>query len=229
MLSLPADWDYTLKGLTFICKDGKDAVNTALHELEKEGYLKRNRLRSSSGQFGTIEYTIYEQPPKTDPRPDSPDPKPVFPNQASPILGNQPQLNKDKQNKEIKKEKREQIDAQVMRVDDYREWIKDNIDYEILVELYGKDRLDTIIELMLEVVVSDNPYCLIAKERLPREVVRSRMLKLNSEHIEYVFDQLNKTTSKVGNAKAYVLAALFNAPVNMDTQIQFEVNRDFPL
>ena len=67
---------------------------------------------------------------------------------------------------------------------------------------------------------------MIAKERLPREIVRSRFLKINSEHIEFVFEQLDKTTSKVGNMKAYILAALYNAPVSMDYYTQMELNHD---
>ncbi len=98
-----------------------------------------------------------------------------------------------------------------------------------MVEKYGEEKIDHLVELMLEVVISENPYCLISKEKLPREVVRSRMRKINSEHIEYVLDELDNTTGRIGKAKAYVLAALFNAPVNMDNQFQFEVNRDYPL
>ena len=45
IFSLPEDWDYTLKGLTFICKDGEDSVATALQELEREGYLIRSLMR----------------------------------------------------------------------------------------------------------------------------------------------------------------------------------------
>ena len=111
----------------------------------------------------------------------------------------------------------------------YRELIKDNIEYDILVERYGAEKLDAIVELMLEVVISQNPYCLIAKERFSRDVVRSRMLKLNSSHVEYVLEQFDQTTSKVGNAKAYALAALFNAPVIMDNHYQFETNHDYPV
>ena len=58
MLSLPEDWDYTTKGLAHICKDGVDSITTALKELERHGYLTRQRLRYDNGQLGDIEYTI---------------------------------------------------------------------------------------------------------------------------------------------------------------------------
>ena len=56
MLSLPEDWDYTTKGLAHICKDGVDSITTALKELERHGYLTRQRLRYDNGQLGDIEY-----------------------------------------------------------------------------------------------------------------------------------------------------------------------------
>lgn len=60
MLSLPEDWDYTTKGLAHICKDGVDSITTALKELERHGYLTRQRLRYDNGQLGDIEYTIHQ-------------------------------------------------------------------------------------------------------------------------------------------------------------------------
>ena len=59
MLSLPDNWDYTTKGLSFICTDGVDSISTALKELERHGYLTRQRLRYENGQLGDIEYTIH--------------------------------------------------------------------------------------------------------------------------------------------------------------------------
>lgn len=63
MLSLPEDWDYTLKGLAYINKEGVDAIRTAVRELEKEGYIKRRQTRDKSGKLSVTEYTIYEIPP----------------------------------------------------------------------------------------------------------------------------------------------------------------------
>ena len=105
--------------------------------------------------------------------------------------------------------------------------IKDNIEYDILVERYGAEKLDAIVELMLEVIISDHPYCVISSEKLPRDLVRSQLLKIDSSHIEFVLGELNETTSKVGNTRAYVLSALFNAPTNMDNHYQLEINHDF--
>jgi hypothetical protein len=62
MLSLPDDWNYSISGLVTLSKDGKDSVMSALAELEKFGYLERERVTNSKGQFSGVEYNIYEQP-----------------------------------------------------------------------------------------------------------------------------------------------------------------------
>ena len=62
MLSLPENWDYTMKGLARICKDGIDSISGGIRELEAHGYLVRARVRNENGQLGSIEYTILEQP-----------------------------------------------------------------------------------------------------------------------------------------------------------------------
>ena len=108
----------------------------------------------------------------------------------------------------------------------YREIIKSNVDYDILAERYGTERMDEAVELMLEVVLSKRPYIRIAGDDFPREVVRSRFLKINSSHLEYVFDCIDKNTTKIGNIKAYLLAALYNAPATMDSYYRAEVNHD---
>ena len=111
-------------------------------------------------------------------------------------------------------------------VNAYREIIKSNVEYDILTERYVSDCMDEDVELMLEVILSKRPYIRIAGDDFPREVVRSRFLKINSSHLEYVFDCIDKNTTKVGNIKAYLLAALYNAPATMDSYYRAEVNHD---
>ena len=109
-------------------------------------------------------------------------------------------------------------------VNAYREIIKENVEYDILINRYGAERMDETVELMLEVVLSKRRYIRIAGDDFPREVVKSRFLKINSGHLEYVFDCIDKNTTKVGNIKAYLLAALYNAPATMDSYYRAEVN-----
>lgn len=81
MLSLPENWDYTVAGLVTLCRDGRDAVQSALKELENAGYLKRERNRNGKGQMAEAIYTLLEKPVTE---------KPVTEN---PAQGNHPQLN----------------------------------------------------------------------------------------------------------------------------------------
>ena len=87
MLSLPENWDYSLRGLTSICKDGRDAIGASLRELEKAGYLRREQKRDSHGRLSDIEYTVYEYPLSLSPctgNPDTVNPDTVNPNPEIP-------------------------------------------------------------------------------------------------------------------------------------------------
>ena len=256
MLSLPEDWDYTTKGLAHICRDGVDSIASALKELERQGYLTRQRIRYDNGLLGDIEYTIHEKPIDTEtegippkrenPRQANPrqaKPKQEKPEQGKPGQGNPAQLNTDLLNTE--KSKTDGLNTYqsiypagpgaagrpdgMDRMDmagAYREIIKENIEYGIMVSRYGAERVDETVELMLETVLSRRPFIRIAGDDFPREVVRSRFLKISSGHLEYVFDCIDRNTTKVGNIKAYLLAALYNAPATMDSYYRAEVNHD---
>ena len=86
--------------------------------------------------------------------------------------------------------------------------------------------MDELVELMLETVLSQRPYIRIAGDDYPREIVKSRFLKVTSSHVEYVFDCLDKNTVKVRNIKSYLLASLYNAPATMDSYYRAEVIHD---
>ena len=251
MLSLPEDWDYTTKGLAHICKDGVDSITTALKELERHGYLTRQRLRNENGQLGDIEYTIHEQPVIPDTEGLSPkreNPRQVKPRQAKPKQDEPEQENPAQLNTNSSKTKKSKTDISRTHqsiypvspqaeapgdgidgmdlTEAYREIIKENVEYEIMVDRYGQERMDEAVDLMLETVISRRPYIRIAGDEFPREVVKSRFLKINSGHLEYVFDCIDKNTTKVNNIKAYLLAALYNAPATMDSYYRAEVNHD---
>ena len=90
------------------------------------------------------------------------------------------------------------------------------------------EMINGIVQLIFEVVVSESSSILVASERYPAALVKSKLLNLNYFHIEYVLECLNKNTTKVQNIKKYLLAALFNAPSTMDRYYQAEVNHDMP-
>lgn len=112
----------------------------------------------------------------------------------------------------------------------YQELIKENIDFDSLImsHKYDEPLIRGIYELILETVLCGNEKILIASNWYPAELVRSKFLKLNYSHIEYVLDCFKKNTSKVKNIKKYMLAALFNAPTTIDGYYKAEVNHDMP-
>ena len=110
----------------------------------------------------------------------------------------------------------------------YRELILENIEYDILVqnERMDRDRLDELVELMVDTVCSRRKTIRIAGDDYPAEVVKSRFLKLNSSHIEYVLDRMRDNTTYVRNIKKYLLAALYNAPATIDSYYTSLVSHD---
>src|SRR5699024_5319149 len=96
----------------------------------------------------------------------------------------------------------------------YEEIIKDNICYDILKQdmPYDHDRIDEIIDLILETVCTRRRTIRIAGDDYPAELVKSKFMKLDSEHIRFVLDCLNRNTTEIRNIKKYLLAVLFNAP-----------------
>lgn len=112
----------------------------------------------------------------------------------------------------------------------YGSLIKENIEYDnlLITHPFEQELIKGIYELILETVLCQNEEILIASNRYPVQFVKSKFLKLNYSHIEYVIECLKKNTSKVKNIKKYMLAALFNAPATIDGYYQAEVNHDMP-
>ena len=248
MLSLPENWDYTLKGLSSINKESIDAIRTAVWELEKAWYITRRQGRDEKGKMTAIEYTIYEQPqppqlenPTTDnpvlENPMSDNPTTENPVSENPTQLNKELLNKDLSNKEVSStysipilstplpegtaapERKGNGCTNMDAVRAYEEVIKDNIEYAYLIQDKNIDRgmLDEIVALMLETVCTRRKVVRIAGDDYPAELVKSKFMKLNSSHIQFVIDCMHQNTTKIRNIKKYLLAVLFNAPNTIDS------------
>ena len=246
MLSLPEDWNYTTRGLAKICKEGVDAIGAALRELEAAGYIVRHKLRDSQGRISDTEYVIYEQPQLRKPDTDSPDTE--NPYMDKPDTEKPAELNIEKSNTEksitygsstdsipfretaaARPPERKGRDAMsVTEIENYRELILENIEYDCLKQRYPLylDDLNEIVELLVETVCARRKTTRISGADFPHEIVRSRFLKLDSSHIEFVMDCLQKNTTQVRNMKQYLLAVLFNAPTTMNNHYTSLVNHD---
>ena len=251
ILSLPEEWNYTTRGLASICKEGVDAIGSALKELETAGYIVRRQLRGANGRITDTEYIIYEQPqpkkldmlPSDVVSPDTENPDMVKPDTEKPA-----ELNIEKSNTEktitygsstdsipfrepaaAQLPERNGRDAMSLtEMESYRDLILENIEYDHLCREFTtyREDLDEIVELMVETVCAKRKTTRIAGSDFPHEVVRSRFLKLDCSHIEFVMECLRNNTTEIRNMKQYLLAVLFNAPTTISNHYTAQVNHD---
>lgn len=269
MLSLPEDWDYTLKGLSLISVEGIDAIREAVRELECAGYIIRSRERNGKGQLKGTEYVIYEKPHSSEAPPGGEKPaqenptldnptqeKPMLgsPALAEPIQENPMQLN----TKGLKTypENTQTVNPHganpypsnpnpsyratgsensagwdEMGYDEasrYREMVLENLEYDLLVQdrKTNRERLDEIVDLIVETLCSTKPTICVSGDDYPASLVKEKLLRLTSTHMDYVFECLDKNTTYVRNIKKYLLATLFNAPSTIDSYYSALVNHD---
>ena len=250
MLSLPENWDYTMKGLSRICKDGIDSISGGIRELEEHGYLIRERVRGANGQLGSIEYTILEQPKEPTPAQEKPireNPVQANPTLVTPVQEEPAQLNKDRSSNDPSR-----TDLSSMEIsnpiqsnpptpagarmgmdrmgarESYRELILENIEYDFWKnsDRVDHEMLDEITELIVDTVCSARKVIRIAGDDYPAEVVKSRFMKLDSSHVQYVMDCMKDNTTYVRNIKKYLLAALYNAPTTINSYYSSLVQHD---
>ncbi|WP_206457915.1 DUF6017 domain-containing protein [Anaerovorax sp. IOR16] len=254
MLSLPEDWDYTLKGLAAISKDGIDSINAAIKELSSHGYILRQRVRNEKGQLEGSEYTIFEHPqlieensrkvsftnsgsyklenPKLEiPILDNPtleEPKLENPILGFPNQGKPKQENPVQLNTNIQNKDllntNQSIDPSMNSMDEMVDEIKEKIEYEILKESYDQTLLSEIVELMAEVKKSNREQWMLSGNQISSEDMKRRIQMINSSHIQYVLNCLSQNTTKVYNMKNYLLAALYNAPATMEHYYQVKAS-----
>ena len=113
-------------------------------------------------------------------------------------------------------------------MDSYRELIQENISYDLLLQEnpYDDELIDGYVELMVDVCCSSRPSIRISGEEIPTEAVKSRLLKLNKEHIGYVMDSMRQNTTRITNIRAYMLSALYNAPLTISQYYTSLVSHD---
>ena len=116
----------------------------------------------------------------------------------------------------------------VSEMESYRDLILENIEYDHLCREFTtyREDLDEIVELMVETVCAKRKTTRIAGSDFPHEVVRSRFLKLDCSHIEFVMECLRNNTTEIRNMKQYLLAVLFNAPTTISNHYTAQVNHD---
>lgn len=291
ILSLPPDWDMTLKGLVSLSGDGVDSVRSGIQELEKAGYLRRSRSRNNLGQLLCTEYTIYEHAVtenvaseteiddnlniiyseeshigksnvdknshigKSDVDKNTTenldDCQIGFSNVGKSNIGKSNTIkylnNKDTYNinnypyqstyssKLCKEPKENSIDemeeAQSLYEERkaYEEIIKQNIAYDLLTEQkkISRDFLDLCIQVMVDAVTTNKPYIKIKGQDIPKEAVKSVLLKLDDENISYVDMCLSESKTAIKNMQSYILTALYCSKHGGDTYFNQLVKHDY--
>ena len=241
MLSLPENWDYTLKGLTALFSDGIDSIRQGIKELEENGYIVRERKRDAMGRLGGMEYVIYETPEKAveNSAPEQSSPANAEPTEDFPVqevsIEDKAMLYKEL-NESRTKESITHVSnpyqsitdevPDVMGYDEARETVKENIEYEILSERYPVERLDEIVDIASEALCSKRSSFSLGKDTYPYALVKDRILRLDSSHIEYILDCIDGNTTDIRNIKPYMLKTLINAPATMDSYYRTKVNHD---
>ena len=189
---------------------------------------------------------IYEQPQLRKPDTDSPDTENPYmdkPDTEKPAELNIEKSNTQKQNiygsstdsipfrdcaADCLPERKGRDAMSLTEIESYRELIQENIGYEYLCQQYEtyREDLDEIVELIVETVCAKRKTTRIAGSDFPHEIVRSRFLKLDNSHIEFVMDCLQKNTTEIRNMKQYLLTVLFNAPTTISNHYTSQVNHD---
>lgn len=111
----------------------------------------------------------------------------------------------------------------VMRYDEATERVRENIDYDIIVEQYPQERVDEIVDLAAEMLCSCRAVYKLGGDTYPRKLVHERLLRLDSEHIGYIIGCIDKHTGDVRNIKQYLMKTLINAPATMGSYVAAKV------
>ena len=261
ILSLPDEWNYTLRGLAAISKEGVDAIGSTVRELEKAGYIIRRQIRGANGRISDTEYTIYEQPHKN--LPDNPsdveaanlnEPHMDFPDVDKPAAKKPAELNTKQENtqrentnrvnndvsnthsfsRSVKQaEQQDEKNKAAERTDGttdiqtLRDKIKEQVGYAYIANAGKRQQLEELVELMLEVALTKSSVIKLGRDmEYPAAYVQERFAKIGQLHIEKMLAGIAENTTQVKNTRAYLLAALFNAPSTLDNHYAMQVTHD---
>lgn len=237
MLSLPNDWNYSIKGLVTLNKDGRDSVMAALKELESEGYIARRRLRNTKGQVANTEYIISETPMSdfpTQEKPTQDNPTLEKPIQENPTLSNTYQSNTYISNTQSinhssnSQTENSNVENYVENFDGIISEVKEQIDYiRFIQEKKSTDRLDEIVNIIAEIYISHKDRK-INGCTVPYIAIESVFRKLDYDCIQYVIDCIEEQSkkSRISNIKGYLITALYNAPFTISNYYSAQCNYD---
>ena len=252
ILSLPDDWDYSVRGLAKICKEGVDCIGATLRELEKCGYLTRIQKRKN-GKITDTEYTFYEKPQPKAGKSDennNPDTEKSYtdkPHTENPYMGNSDMENSDTENPaqlNTNKSNTKELNTDCIKYqsinngapDGSADWIdrynkinsevKEQIEYDALICSNNAELVNDILSVMTEVLLVDTPYYTIEGKQIPTELVRINYRKITYNRLEVFLLDFTRLYDEIKNPKRYLITALYNIASTAETSITNRVNRD---
>lgn len=226
ILSLPEEWDYTSDGLAKICKDGVDGIRSQLRELESFGYITRERSRNEKGQLKGCDYTIHEIPveiPALD-KPMQEKPAREKPTQAKPRQSNTNISITDISN--TYSSNNQSINLDEADRTDVEDAISEQIEAELLSYNCPEEQVREIVVIMADVICSTAEEIKVNGTPTKKSDVLNRYSQLNSEHIRYVLDAMERSSPDIKNIRAYLITALYNAPVTIDSYYSALFNKN---
>ena len=222
-LSLPDDWEFSIRGLERILKDGQDGIRSALRVLEETGYLVRSRARNEHGKLGKITYTFYERSL----RPSNPDKE--SPDMEGPDMVGEPQLITKKVINNLSNNYPINQDGAMTDRTAQEEAVRNHIDYASLVirNPHNVDQINEMVAIIADVMMMPgNTEITVGGNQLSVGAVKSQLQRLGSNHIEYVLDSMSGSAAPIHNIHGYLLTALYRAPLTLHNHYAAQVACD---
>ena len=232
LYSLPANWEYSASGLATVSMHGKNRISKLMRLLVEKGYVEMVQLKTPDGKFAgktirlknnignareskqgvqspSIQNTALQTP---------------SPHTEAPVVEAQYNIQGNNRHEDTI---HQSINLSEDEIDEIREEVKDQIEYDYACKQFGKDKIDGIVDIMVEVLLSVGTVN-IGKNQLPAEQVKNVFRKIDMDHLGYIFDCIEETSreKKIRNMKSYLMTALYNAPMTMDVYYDSDYNYD---
>ena len=222
--------------------EGDHAIRSAIHELERLGYLHIQQTRND-GRYGNVMYHYYESPranphhhPASDaPAADDPDMDAPYPDHPDTVDRNDNNINRisdidinNHQNNDINIYLSHNINHSIHhditgdRINEMERQIKTQIDYDNICMQYPRRFVDDIVQTILSVMVQDSDYIQVnSHTSYPTVYMRQMFGRINPLHVGMIIDNMEQADSEIVSARRYLLTCLINAATNMETSYQY--------
>lgn len=235
MLSCSEDWNFSVRGLEAVLKEGRDSIRAGLDELERRGYLIREQIRDNNGAFGRIDYIVFEEPQTNevcaDESVESIENAKVLPCTENPTTADaktgKPPQRKTKDARITVKKKKDSLPN--LSVEQVEKRIKEQIESESFESGCETKTVNNLVSILveMEIVATHRDYVRIGREKYPSAFIKRQLGQIDRDHIVYILECMKHPKEDIRNIKAYLQTAIINAPSTIDAYYDAEVRHDF--